>query len=127
MADLTGNERVDPEQVKEIVDTDLADGSIIAHIQFANTLASRCVGLSTTELEQIELLLSAHFVAIQDPLLASESIGGEFSVNYHKGQLKDGLKFTAWGQQALALDTTGTLANLGKQKALFRVHSSGNY
>jgi len=124
MADLNPDARVVAHEVEEIVDTDLEEGSINAHINFAHTLTDRVTGLSATELGQIELLLAAHFVSIQQPQLKSESVGGSFSASYQVGPLDEGLKATVYGQQAIALDDSGTLANLGKHKALLKVYRS---
>lgn|SRR3990167_10979506 len=67
-------------------------------------------GFSSTYLELIERWLAAHFYTNRDPRPASEKIG-EANVDY---QSKIGLNLSSshYGQTAMALDTTGALANL---------------
>jgi hypothetical protein len=66
-------------------------------------------------LKVIELWLAAHFVAICDPVHTSESAGG-VSVSFMLGTPGTALNATPYGQQALALDTTGQLAKLNSQR-----------
>lgn len=63
-------------------------------------------------LELIERWLACHFYSIQDPQAASESVG-KLREDY---QQVVGLGFyqTRYGQQAMALDTNGSLAALNR-------------
>lgn len=70
--------------------------------------------LSESRLELIERYLTAHFIAIRDPRVASEK-AGPVSASYQY-KLGDALKGTTYGQAALALDSTGTLAALGEKR-----------
>jgi len=82
-------------------------------------------GLSEARLTQIEIFLAAHFAT-----LAKEGGGivrtsaGESAETYRTvKEAYQGLTSTRFGQQAIALDTTGTLVSQGSggMKAEFRV------
>ena len=105
MAILDATARVTAAQVQEIISTKISIETINAAINTAHHLVDAKLassGLGTDLLTDIELWLSAHFVAIRDPRSKSESIG-DYSTTY--------------GQQAIALDYTGTLASMGLKKA----------
>jgi len=85
-------------------------------------------GPSDARLVQIELYLAAHFLAIttREGPLAAETMG-DASERYHNIYTA-GLRSTRFGQQAVLLDTSGTLAaiaskseNLDKKDAEFTV------
>ncbi len=62
-------------------------------------------------------------VIVREPREKSISADG-VSVSYDTGKTGDGLAATTWGQQAVALDTSGTLAALSagaKPRAQLRV------
>ena len=117
--------RITDSDVRELVDVDEAtdiDWAVEAAEDVVTThLAS--VGHSDSILSRITLFMAAHFVA-----LASERGGlirestGVASANY-ANIYGEGLRSTRWGQQALALDSTGTLANVTqtRPRAEFRV------
>lgn len=116
---------VTPDAVKEIIDTDLTDARINAFINFAYfatvslaNLLDDCSGADA--LCEIQLLLAAHFLTVYDRQIKSKSVAGEWSVSYLG---KDGLGFEAslYGQQALMLDCSGTLAKAGLMRAVFQV------
>ena len=66
-------------------------------------------GLSDTELFEIERYLAAHFVAQRYPA-ATEVGTGPYRVKLESGGTGEGYRSTRYGQTALALDRTGTLA-----------------
>jgi len=116
--------RVTVAEVQEIMDTgSLTDAQVTAFITAANLTVTDKLGgstaLSAAQLKEIERWLSAHFVAMRERQVADEKIG-EASVKYG-GQFGKMLDFTQYGQQVKILDTTGTLANIGKRKATFEV------
>jgi len=120
MAELNTDARVTPADVKEIISTALTDAVINACINTANNIIdANLTSLSAASaiLMDIELWLSAHFVAIRDPQAKQKSVAGEYSVTFEKGQVGTGFGATTWGQQALALDFTGTLASMGLRAA----------
>lgn len=62
--------RVTPEEVKQIVDTDLDDTTIQIWIDGAHAIVNAnadCMGGYEALLTQVELFLSAHFVGMLDP------------------------------------------------------------
>lgn len=83
-------------------------------------------GFSVTRLDMIELYLAAHFtvVAVEFGGLRSWQTGQ--SKEEYKGVQFDkvGIESTRWGQQAIALDTTGTLiaTTQTKGRAEFKVY-----
>lgn len=88
------------------------------------------LGLSTQRLTKIELFLAAHFAVItwERGGLTRQRIDTAEDF-YQAWNNKDiGLAATRFGQQAVILDTTGTLAGMGtaKLKAQFRVVSRVN-
>jgi hypothetical protein len=118
-------------EVKDIIDTDLTEAQINAFIRSANLMVTnRLTSLivSADLLKDIELWLSAHFVAIRDPRQKSVSIGSA-STSFH-GNSGMGLDFTPYGQQVKLLDYTGELSKGGLKRATFEVISeedSGEY
>lgn len=69
-------------------------------------------GLSADLMKEIELWLSAHFTGISEQIASSESAGKVSQSFQYKLDLN--LQATMFGQQAIALDYTGTLASLSK-------------
>lgn len=119
--------RVTVDQVKDVVATTISDLSLEnIMIAMANQFVDENladVGLSANALKWIELYLAAHFVALTEEkggIILNEV--GEARERY--SDIYDtGFRATRYGQQAIALDTTGTLAKYGsaRLKADFRV------
>lgn len=105
--------RVDSAEVKVVIDTSLTD--LTAFILVASQQVDRISGLTAAVLKEIERWLAAHFVAIRDKRTSKDNVGD--SSHTYEGKTGMGLQFTRYGQQALLLDTTGTLAKLGLRKA----------
>jgi hypothetical protein len=57
--------------------------------------------------------LAAHFVAVRDPKLTSQSANGA-SESYETNKSGMGLKATRYGQQAILLDTSGFLSSIAE-------------
>jgi len=113
--------RVTTAEVKEILSTNLEENQLRAFITSANILVTDVLAgkHSGDILKQIELWLSAHFSSIRDQRAAEEKIG-DASIRY-QGRTGLGLDATLYGQQVKMLDTSGTLANLGKKKSVVEV------
>lgn len=109
--------------VRKLIETDVdmspfmeAASVIVDDIAAANTV-------SDSRLELIERWLSAHFIEIRDPRPSSESAGG-VSQSFAMGSRGMYFELTFYGQQAMLLDSTGTLIGLqsdAKSGALSRV------
>lgn len=102
------------EDVKDIIDTELDDSRIERHMTTANVLVdSNLAGrLSEEELTEIETWLAAHYIALTSERVAKKEGAGGASIEY-AGEFGAGLSATQYGQVAIALDASGTLASLG--------------
>lgn len=127
MATLNANvcASVTPDAVKEIINSDLTDARINAFINLAYyatiPLADKLDDCGSADaLCEIQLWLAAHFLTVYERQTKSESVGGEWSVTY-LGQDGMGLEASLYGQQALALDCSGTLAKAGLKRAVMQV------
>ena len=116
--------RVTSTEVKDIIETDLID--LDPFIKTANAVISDALSADITAgdvgaaiLKEMELWLSAHFVAIRDPQVKSEKVG-EAVVTY-LGQAGKGFQGTTYGQQATAIDPTGRLSQMGMKRAEVKV------
>jgi len=82
-----------------------------AQLVVSENLASS--GLSDAMLDEITKYLAAHYLAMTD--LEGSDRAGAIAVTYGKA-LGDFLKATVYGQTALALDSSGTLEEMGNTK-----------
>ncbi len=102
--------------------------SLTPFIATASVLVDRIstAGLAdTTLLELLERWLAAHYYAVSDPAYKQDQ--RDSSSGTYEGQTGYGLMSTRYGQQALALDTTGTLQKLAGKDAPGVVKISGHY
>jgi hypothetical protein len=112
--------RVTATEVKELIST---SETITAHINTANVLVTEKLGGNATmtadHLKEIERWMSAHFVAVSIERQAGKERIGNTAVEYAGFNTTglQGLGLTTYGQQAMMLDTTGTLSQLGKRRA----------
>lgn len=131
--------RVTASEVKEILVTVLTGSQLDPFITVANLIVTEKLGnsgLGNSLLKEIERWLSAHFIYISNPAYSSSQKNakgvivsertGESSVTYSdvaKNIYRNLglLSSTTYGQQAITIDLTGTLANLGKQRASISV------
>lgn len=89
-----------------------------AHVLVEETLVG--VGLSENRLRLIELNLASHFTAIAEErgqIIRSEV---EHTREQYGGDFTTGLKLTRFGQQAIMMDTSGTLAKFDSMKSQAR-------
>ena len=112
--------RVTTNEVKAIIETSLVD--LDPFITSANTFINAILAdeisagnISSALLSELEKWLAAHFVAIRDPQVKSEKLGDAQAT--YRGKEGMGLRATTYGQQALALDSTGLLAQVGMKRA----------
>jgi hypothetical protein len=117
-------------EVKQIYPTnsDVSPFIDVAHVLVTEELAAS--GLSDSRKAQIEKYLAAHFalVTLERGGLSRQKIGDAEDYYQIWNNREQSLSATRFGQQALILDTTGTLASLGTNKltAQFRVVSANN-
>lgn len=111
---------VSDSQVKAVIDTARDTTPFITNATTFTTQVLSGKGLSSDMIDLITLYLAAHFVC-----LTEESGGlkrsrmGEADETYRiPGDKDTGLAFTRYGQQAMILDTTGTLAAISTNKGL---------
>ena len=129
MATLNANACTDADEIREIIETDLTTAQINAFINTAYVTTLALVGEldacgGSTMLCEIQKLLAAHFITLRQRQTKSESIGGEWSVSFTTPEGL-GLDASLYGQQAKALDCSGTLAKMGLKKATFQVVNYG--
>lgn len=108
--------RVTDAEVLEIIDSSLTD--LTPFITVASQQVDRISdagSLSDAVLKEIERWLAAHFVAIRDKQTSQSKVGD--ASHTYEGKTGMGLSFTRYGQQALLLDTTGTLVKANVRKA----------
>ena len=111
--------RVTDLEVKEIIETllDMTPFIGTATLIVDEDLVGQ--GLSDARLREIELYLAAHFTTLRERQLQSEEFGDAKDV--FLGQVGKGLSSSIYGQQAIALDTTGELKSQGKTRATLEV------
>jgi hypothetical protein len=103
--------RTNATDVKVIIDTELSDSIVEAFIDDANLLVTNVLGsssLSSDTLKSIEKWLTAHFLASARERQPQEEQVKDAKTKY-TGMYKTGLESTSYGQQALALDSSGLL------------------
>lgn len=118
--------------------TIMPNAQVTPHITTADLIVTEDLGavtpaISSARLTQIELYLAAHFAVLAWEKGGVEDAAiGESKESYHRISTRSlGLTSTRFGQQAIALDTSGTLAAMDAtaqaavsgsgKKALFRV------
>lgn len=121
--------RITPQDVKDIIDTDLDNRTLNVFINGANLTVTAVLGTSTSlsagQKKEIERWLTAHLIASgPEPSVQKEEVMGETQIEY-QGKTGKGLKATRYGQQVLLLDTTGLMAQgAGKPKPSIQVVTS---
>lgn len=115
--------RVTNTEVAAILDTSVT--SFTAFITAANKLVTVLLSNTnkisdSTQLKEIERWLAAHFFKSSLELQEKAHEVGETKATFFGASNEILLKSTLYGQQACVLDTTGTLANLGKRIGSFK-------
>lgn len=109
----------------EIVDTDRPENEIAPFIKMANLMVNANLlsfGYSDALLKEIERNLAAHFASSRDAQALEFQIAGNYT-EVRTGKFGDRLSSTPYGQNAMTLDTSGTLSSLGLKRAIFQVYS----
>ena len=117
--------RITDTDVRELVDTS-DDVDIDWAVEAAEDMVDAhliSVGHTDNILSRITLFIAAHFVAlaVERGGLVREGVGGA-NASY-ANIYGEGFRATRWGQQALALDSSGTLSNVTqiRPRAEFKV------
>lgn len=122
--------RVTPTEVKAIIDTDLADPIVQTWIDAASAVVddnAGCMGSVETLLTQVELYLSAHFLALLDPSeggIVTKEKAEQLETNYKTADINKNIDATVYGQTAnmLSKGCLGTTSDKAIQ--LFSVGGS---
>lgn len=118
--------RTTPEEVRKIMDeTDLSDNVIEAYVNDANIFVNDTLldkNLSEPTLTSIEKWLSAHFIVSTRERIAKEEGAGGAYIKY-TGVWGEGFSGTPYGQQAMVLDTSGTLSKIQQNKRDINIQS----
>lgn len=116
--------RVTPEEVQEIIDTELTDPRITAFITSANQVVTNLLSNDheSDTLKEIERWLAAHYIAATIERQAIHEKAGPAEQRFADVFGKR-LESTTYGQTAAGLDTTGKLASLGLRKISFKAVS----
>lgn len=99
--------------VQSVIDTDLDVLDIQKYIVTANLIVSEELassGLSSSRRDQIAKYLAAHFCTLKEPQGRLTELDTDGTRQKFAGSYGSGLRSSPFGQTALMLDTTGTLA-----------------
>lgn len=115
--------------VQAVIEGYNANISLVGPIRTAHSLMNYVVskdtaGLLTTDLKlEVETYLAAHFYSQAERAYESKSTGR--SSGTFEGRTDMGLRNSHYGQQAIALDVSGTLASISDGKRTLGVHWLG--
>lgn len=116
--------------VRSLIDTPLPDGAVTAVINDAALMAEGCPAVSTypsARQAAIVKWIAAHLIDQSGKASASGSGKvtsrkiGDAAETFASGTLGSGLASSSYGAQAIALDPSGCLVNLGKPRAFIKV------
>jgi len=109
--------RTNAADVKAIIATSLTESEVDVYIADANALVNAILGeegLTDALLTTIEKWVSAHLIAMTKSRQPQYKKIGDGAESYPK--LGMNMQTTTYGQTALAFDTSGKLANVGKKR-----------
>jgi hypothetical protein len=113
-------------EVKEILETEISDALVNAYIASANRIVTEHLtdlGYGDEKLEDIEMWLSAHLIAITRERQTTQEKLGDAAVAY-ANVFGKGLEASTYGQMVAMLDTEGVLKSLGKERIVFKAIKS---
>lgn len=108
--------KVASSEVRRVIDTRLEDDQVNAAIDTAHLIIIEQLtnqGMSDDRLERIEVYLAAHFVAVNDQQIKTETFGGS-TTSYQGRTYEESLLGSKHGQTAIDLDQSGILSQIGK-------------
>jgi len=116
--------RTTAERIREIIDTEVIDLTLFINDAYliVSEVLEPSVDYSEARLEMIERYFAAHLIASGISQLAASETAGPVSEKkqYH---LANNLRSTMYGQQVVALDSSGILASLGSKRKTFSIES----
>ena len=114
-------------QVRAAITTSLTDSQIDAIVSDAEVLLEGCSAFASySGAKQTAILkwVSAHLIASTNSpgsgSLTQKALG-DANESYARPVLGPGMMGTTYGQQAIALDTSGCLANIGRVRSFMKV------
>lgn len=114
-------------QVRAIITTSLTDDAVTAIIEDAALMVEHCIS-SLAEARQTAIIkwTTAHLISSMSGSTGGKKTLSSFKIgdaqeNYVQATLGEAMKGTTYGQQAIALDPNGCIANIGKRKVSFKV------
>ena len=128
MATVVSGSRITVDDLVEILETELTEAQLSAFVNSAHYLIQANLlssGLSSDVPTEIHKYLAAHFASLRDQRIESERVA-DVSMKY-QGKTDMGLNATLYGQTALMLDTSGSLANLALKPATFLVFDTPDH
>ena len=128
MATVVSGSRITVDDLVEIFETELTEAQLSAFVNSAHYLIQANLlssGLSSDVLTEIHKYLAAHFASLRDQRIESERVA-DVSMKY-QGKTGMYLESTFYGQMALTLDTSGSLANLALKPATFLVFDTPDH
>lgn len=113
--------------VRVVVKTALTDDQVQAIIDDAALIADGCPVVATYPIERQQAIvkwIAAHLIATQSGIagMLTQKALGDASESYASGQTGMNLAASRYGQQAMLLDPSGCLANLGKPPVIFKAY-----
>lgn len=110
--------RIKPQEILDILPdgTGMTDITITPYINIASDVVDDldATVLDSTRLKDIERFLTAHLIMVTKDRMGTKERVGDAEVSY-PNIFGPGLNASTYGQMVLQLDSTGTLANLGKK------------
>lgn len=114
------------DEVRAIIPTTIPDEDMVHFIEFADAMMDvlRETDLPPKIMKEINRWMTAHLIASSRERQAREEGAGGAYIKY-TGMSYTGLRGTTYGQQAIALDTTGTLNTIAGKAAKMWVIKEG--
>lgn len=106
---------ISPDDVRVIFDTSLTDTMLQGFCDMAQAIIDEDLagsGLSENRLKLIGINLAAHYATMRERQVQSKVVETRLSTTY-QGQTGKGFDSSFYGQTAVNMDTTGTLADMG--------------
>jgi hypothetical protein len=111
--------RTTEQGVLDIMDNDLTTAQVTPYLTSSNIFVTETllsVGLSDEILAEIEKWLTAHMIALTKDRISKEEGAGGAYIKW-AGIWEKGFNATPYGQMAMNLDSSNTLATIVKQKS----------